>query len=225
MYATDFSTVSTHLYELLGIKLTEHLHIRKEETLKDFAVVGSLVVLYRYAEVLQRKLVVHDMTTGGHKSHLLGTELDFDMDKGRKNPMTQLHITSDLLRIQATLRSELDAFRIGFYFDYLLNTEAETLAQFKAMYGGEKTPVSMHLGVRYKWKSVEYQGRPMPDKAVTFGICGKGSKSHKNSYLWTNRIRSWNVGFLSSRVEDLALRTIATDFRALDYNPPPLAAS
>lgn len=225
MYGTDFSAASRHLNDYLGIDLKTHLHFTREETLRDFSVVGSLVVVYRYAEALGRKLVVHDMTVGGHKSHLMGTELDFDMNKVRRDPMTQLHITADLLRVRGTLRPDLEAFRIGFYFDYLLHTEAETLAQFKAMYGGGKTAVSMHLGVRYKWESGDYRGGPMSEKALTFGIWGRGSRTYKNSDLWTNRIRSWAVGFLKSDAEDLARRTIATDFRALDYNPPSLAAA
>lgn len=162
------------------------------------------------------------MTIGGHKSHLVGTELDFDLSSKRRDPMSQVNIAGDLLRIRESLRPDLDAFRVGFYFDYLSNTEAETLEDFRDLYGGGKTSVSMHLGVRYRWSSPEYQGNPLPPDAGTFVLWGKGSRSYFNSDLWTRRIRSWNVGFLKGQCDGLARRTIATDFRALDYNPPPL---
>jgi hypothetical protein len=52
---------------------------------------------------------------------------------------------------------------------------------------------------------------------------GKGNKSYMRSDWWIRRIRSWNVGRLKSAADELAQRTIATDFRALDNNPYPLA--
>lgn len=223
MLKTDFATANTHLNELLGIDLEKHVKFSNAQTLRDFSVVGTLVVVYRYAEAVGKKLVVHDMTVGGHESHLLGTELDFDVVGKRKNPMTHLQVVGDLLRMRAVLRPELEAFRIGMYFDYLSDTEADTLAEFEAKYGGGKTASSMHLGVRYKWTSDEYRGKPLPADAIAFGMWGKGSRTFGKSDLWTNRIRSWGVGFLKGRAEDLARRTIATDFRALDANPPPLA--
>jgi hypothetical protein len=204
--------------------LKKHLAFTREETLRDFSVVGSLVVVYRYAEALGRKLLVRDMTVGGHKSHLMGTELDFDMNKVRRDPMTQLHMTADLLRVRGVLRPDLEAFRIGFYFDSYEHADADTLAEFKAKYAGGKTDVSMHLGVRYKWVSTDYRGGPMKDNATAFGMWGRFDKAFGKSDTWTSRIRSWAVGFLKADAEGLARRTIATDFRALDYNPPSLVA-
>jgi hypothetical protein len=222
MKKTDFAAASTHLKELLGIDLKKHLSFTREGTLRAFSVVGSLVVVYRYAEAIGKRLVVHDMTVGGHKSHLMGTELDFDLNSLRKDPVTQVNIASDLLRVREVLRPDLEAFRVGIYFDYFSNTEADTFAKFKDLYGGGKTAVSMHLGVRYRWSSPEYQGNPMPPDAGAFILWGRGSKTYHNSDLWTRRIRSWGLGFLKAQAEDLARRTIATDFRALDNNPPPL---
>jgi hypothetical protein len=225
MFKTDFATASTHLHELLGIDLTKRLLFSNAGTLRDFSVVGSLVVVYRYAEALGKKLVVHDMTVGGHESHLLGTELDFDVVGKRKDPMTHLRVVGDLLRLRAVLRPDLEAFRVGLYFDVLSNTEADTLAKFEEKYGGGKTASSMHLGVRYKWASDEYRGKPLPGDAIAFGMWGRGKRTFGYSDLWVNRIRSWDVGFLKGQAEGLARRTIATDFRALDANPPPLAAT
>ena len=222
MMKTDFATASTHLNELLGIDLKKHLHFTKEDTLRDYSVLGSLVVVYRYAEALGKKLIVRDMTVGGHESHLIGTELDFDLNSRHKDPVIQVNIAGDLLRISDSLRADLDAFRIGIYFDKFSNTEAETFKQFQDLYGDGKTAASMHLGVRYRWSSPEYQGGPMPPDFGKFSMWGKGSVSFGNSDLWKRRIRSWDVGFLKGKVNDLANRTIATDYRALDNNPPPL---
>lgn len=224
MKETDFATASTHLNQVLGIDLDKHLNFTRASTLKAFSVIGSLVVVYRYAEALGKTLVVHDMTVGGHQSHLLGTELDFDLSSPRKDPITQVNIASDLLRIREELRTELDAFRVGIYFDFFSNTEAETFADFQQLYGDAKTAVSMHLGVRYRWSSPEYQGNPMTSATGAFVVWGKGSKGYGNSDLWARRIRSWKIGFLKEQSEPLARNTIATDFRALDNNPPRLQA-
>ena len=171
---------------------------------------------------LAKKLVVRDMTVGGHKSHLMGTELDFDLYSPSNDPVLQVNIAGDLLRISDSLRADLEAFRIGIYFDYFFNTEAVSFKQYKELYGDGKTAASMHLGVRYRWSSPEYQGGPMPPDAGKFLMWGIGRKSFNNSDLWKRRIRSWDVGFLKGKVNDLANRTIVRDFRALDYNPPPL---
>lgn len=220
MTTTNFAAASAHLHELLGIDLKKHLRFTRESTLKSFSVLGSLVVVYRYAEAIGKRLVVHDMTAGGHKSHLVGTELDFDLSSNRKDPIVQLNFAADLLRIRDALRPDLDAYRVGIYFDHFSNTDAETLAQFKDQYGGGRTAVSMHLGVRYRWSSPEYQGNPLPADAGTFVLWGKGSRTYGHSDLWIRRIRSWNVGYLKGQCDPLARQTIATDFRALDYNPP-----
>src|SRR5512147_1009435 len=113
MKPTDFDTAATHLKDVLGIDLAKHLRFGRPQTLRDFAVLGSLVVIYRYAEALGKPLVVHDMTAGGHESHHLGTELDFDLNTPRRKPLQQLHVIADLLRLREALRAELDAFRLG----------------------------------------------------------------------------------------------------------------
>ena len=220
MKETTFDEASKHLNDYLGIELTKHLRFSRRGTLTNYSVVGSLVVVYRYAEALGEKLVVHDMTTGGHKSHQLGTELDFDLSSKRRDPIKQVHIISDLLRIRKVLRPELNAFRLGLYFDYFSNTEADTFQKYKDTYGGGETASSMHIGVRYKWTCEEYRGNPFPAQAGEFSFWGKGSKGYKKSGLWARRILSWPVGNLKGKCEDLAKKVIATDFRALDNNPP-----
>jgi hypothetical protein len=225
MKATNFDAASQHLNDYLGIDLTKHLRFSRPGTLRDYSVIGSLVVVYRYAEALERKLVVHDMTTGGHKSHLLGTELDFDLSNRRRDPMEQLHVIGDMLRIRKALGSEIDAFRLGLYVDYFSNTEADSYAKYQEMYGDTKTAASMHIGVRYKWTVDDYQGRPFSKNAGPFAFWGKGSKGFKKGALWAQRIRSWPVGFVKSACDDLATDVIATDFRALDANPPNAVAA
>jgi hypothetical protein len=223
MLPTNFEACGRHLNDYLGIELTRHLRFTNAGTLTDFSVVGSLIVVYRYAEALRRRLVVHDMSTGGHKSHLLGTELDFDMDGRRRNPIEQVHVISDMLRIRRALRPFLNAFRLGLYVDYFSNTDASSWEKYQKMYRGKSASSSMHIGVRYKWTQKVYQGHPLPSSAGAFTLWGRGSTGYGNSGLWTQRIRSWPIGFLGGQCEALALRTIATDFCALDYNLPPLA--
>lgn len=225
MKATNFDAASQHLNDYLGIDLTEHLRFSRPGTLRDYSVVGSLVVVYRYAEALERKLVVHDMTTGGHKSHLLGTELDFDLSNRRRDPLEQLHVIGDMFRIRKALGSELDAFRLGLYVDYFSNTGANSLAKYQQMYGDTKTAASMHIGVRYKWTADDYKGRPFSKKAGPFAFWGRGSEGFGNGGLWARRVRSWSVGFLKTGCDELATKTLATDFRALDNNPPSAAAA
>ena len=80
MMKANYEEVRWHLGYVLGIHLDQHLRIRRPGTLKHYSVIAALIVAYRYAEALGQKLVIHDMTTGGHKSHQVGTELDFDLD-------------------------------------------------------------------------------------------------------------------------------------------------
>jgi hypothetical protein len=54
-------------------------------------------------------------------------------------------------------------------------------------------------------------------------LWGRGKKGFGKSDLWIRRIRSWDVGLLKDQALSLARTVIARDFRALDYNPPPLA--
>jgi hypothetical protein len=223
MKATDFTTAASHLNDLLGIDLTKRLVFARPNTLQDFAVVGTLVVIFRYAEALGKTFVIHDMTTGGHQSHYLGTELDFDLNSPRYRPVAQLNVVADLLRIWEGLKPELDAFRIGFYFDNLTHTDAETLEQFTDKYGDGRTASSLHLGVRYRWTCPEYRGLPIPATGSPFVLWGRGKKAFGKSDLWIRRIRSWDVGLLKDQAFSLGRTVIARDFRALDYNPPPLS--
>src|SRR5262245_52505383 len=122
MQATTFEAAATHLNDYLGIDLTKHLAFTKRDSLRNCAVLGSLVVVYRYAEALGKRLLVRHMTIGGHLSHLLGTELDFDLNSPQRSPIHQLDVIADMIRLRDTLRPQLEAFRLGFYFDKLSNT-------------------------------------------------------------------------------------------------------
>jgi hypothetical protein len=220
---TTFDKANKHLNDYLDMDLTKHLAFTNPGTLRDFAVVGPLVVVYRYAEELGKRLQVRHMTVGGHQSHHVATELDFDLASKRKDPIVQLNIASDLLRIRESLRRDLNAFRIGFYFDYFWNLAADSLEKFKVTYGGKKN-LSMHLGLRYKWSTeaakTAYQGGPVSSAYGSFAFWGKGSKGFSRSHFWARRIRSWDVGFLKGRSEVLATRTISADFKALEKNLP-----
>ena len=218
MQEGNFDQVNEHFGAVLGIDLEKHIHFKRKSTLKHYSLTGALLVLYRYAEELGQKIVVHDMTTGGHKSHQLGTELDFDFDAKRKNADKQVNIVSDLLRIRDVLRSDLNAFRIGFYFDHLNNTSAKTYSDFKDMY--KKVDYSMHLGVRFNWTSPEYKGNKASSNYDKFSLWGKGSRHYGKKNLWIKRIRSWNIGHIKARADSVAANKILPDFQALDMTTP-----
>ena len=219
MMKANYEEVRWHLGYVLGIHLDQHLRIRRPGTLKHYSVIAALIVAYRYAEALGQKLVIHDMTTGGHKSHQVGTELDFDLDANPHKAVPQINMTSDLLCIREMLKPHLNAFRIGVYFDHLDNTDAKTYEEFKAMYG--KVKYSMHLGVRYRWNSEEYKGGPTSSNYDKFSLWGKGSRHYGKKNLWAQRIRSWNIGLIDGQSNKVA-QTILRDFITLDRYPPPL---
>ena len=225
MKATDIDEACNYVRGVLGVDLKKHLKFGQPQTFNNFSVLGSVIVLYRYAEAIGQPIILHDMTTGGHQSHHLGTELDFDLKSKRKDAVKQAHITADLLRIRQAIRSKLNAFRIGFYFDYFKSEAAkgaESFEKFKEEYGSKRVAYSMHLGARYQWSSQEFVGNPIPSDAAVFGIWGRGSKGYKQSGVWTRRFLKWNIGFLKSGCQKLATETLLKDFRTLDDNPPPL---
>lgn len=219
MMKTTYAAASVHLDTVLGIDLERHLEIRRPSTLKYYAVLGALLVIYRYAEALGQRLIIHDMTDGGtHVSHALGTEIDFDHALTPRNAVQQINMASDLLAIREVLRPYLTAFRIGVYFDRFDNVDAKTFEEFKEKYGKSR-PISMHHGLRYPWRSADYRGAPKPMKYDAFSIWGKGTRHYGKKELWAGRIRSWNIGYLRTRAS-LVANTLLADFLALDRNPP-----
>lgn len=222
MLKANYDAVNAHLNFVLGIDLEKHLELRRKRTLKHYSVTAALLVAYRYAETMGQRLVVHDMTTGGHKSHQVGTELDFDLASDRYDAVKQINIASDLLCIREVLKPRLNAFRIGIYFDHLDNTDAKTYQDFKAMYGKKRLRNSMHLGVRYQWHCKEYKGGPTSSNYDEFSLWGKGSRHYGKKGLWSKRILSWNIGHLRSGADFSIARTLLKDFQTLDRYPPTL---
>lgn len=222
MLQTTYEEARAHLEIVLGIDLQHQLDFRHPKQLRRYALLGALIVAYRYAEALGKRLTVFDMSTGGHKSHLVGTELDFDYGPDPHDAVNQANVISDLLRVRALMESETDAFRLGIYFDKFDNpdalTGAKTFDDYKSKYG-KKQNTSMHLGVRYKFESQDYKGGPTSSDYGPFAFWGVGSKGFGRSGLWATRIRSWDIGFIKDRADLVALAALR-DLAVLDKNPP-----
>ncbi len=62
-------------------------------------------------------LTVRDAYTGGHRSHLKGCELDYDLigNENTWNPIIHINLTRDMLIIGESLNDELAIFRVGCY--------------------------------------------------------------------------------------------------------------
>jgi hypothetical protein len=222
MKATTFDGAIAHVENVLGVTLTDHVEFSSPGTFKNYSVLGSVLTVYRYAEAIGQRLVIHHLTAHGHKSHLLGTELDFDIDGRRKDPLQQVHVISDMLRIRNAMQDRLNAFRLGFYFDFLNSPDAEaakSLQKFESTYKDVKTASSMHIGVRYRWKSEEYRGNPLGSNSLVFGVWGRGSRTFLRSDRWTRRLLDWPVGFLRAGCTRLAKDVLLDDFRQLDRYP------
>jgi hypothetical protein len=218
---TTFEEARAHLEIVLRIDLQRHLDFRHPGQLEYYALLGALIVAYRYAEALGQHVVIFDMNTGGHKSHLVGTELDFDYQPEPHDPVNQVNVISDLLRVREAMRPEMNAFRLGFYFDRFDDTEAlevRTFADFQRTYGSGRHS-SMHLGVRYKFQSQDYHGAKTSSLYGEFAFWGQGSEGFGKSGLWARRIRSWDIGFIRERA-DLVAAAALEDLAALDQSPP-----
>src|SRR5262249_52231329 len=111
MLETTYEAARAHLQIVLGIDLEHHLEFSQPKQLRRYALLGCLIVAYRYAEALGQRIIIFDMNTGGHKSHLVGTELDFDYAPDPHDPVNQVNVISDLLRVRELMESEVDAFR------------------------------------------------------------------------------------------------------------------
>lgn len=224
--------IEEYLNETAGIDLNAELDFSRHGTMRTFALVCPLVVLYRYAALLDFKIKVKDMFAGGHQSHCIGSELDFDHSTDKLNVEKQVKMTNDLLRLRQKLKPELDAFRLGFYFDKFNNIEKDGKArqetidyeQFIKTYKG-KMKYSMHLGVIYDWKYPnavsKYATIGKPE--AKFSFWGRGSKSYHKQTFWEKRfIKGFKKGngpkgFLTDNQISSVSEQILSDFRWLDF--------
>jgi hypothetical protein len=219
MQTANLAAIEVHLSQVLNMTLTNRLEFRRPKGANSYAIIAPLLVLYRYAEALPQKIVVHDVSVGGHKSHMTGTELDFTYAENGHNAMRQAEVVSDLLRIKQTLGPQVTAYRIGFYFDRFENLEADTLEAFRNLYGNLHL-VSNHLGIRYPWTSEDYKGGPIPRDYGLMSFWGRGSKTFGQGDRWARRILSWNLGLLATGRAELIARQVLNDISILDRNPP-----
>jgi len=235
MMPATFADARAHLQIVLGIDLENHLQIRNPDQFKFYALLGTLIVIYRYAEALGRHIVIQDMTTGRpHKSHKHGMDLDFDYQPEWYNPVNQVNICSDMLRVGRAMSDRLDAFRLGFYFTHFGNQTVidtvRTFDDFQRTFGrspGEfrrlrgRRLSSMHLGIRYKFESADYKGDHKTNRGfwgLDEGDTGETSFSH----TWSRRIRGWPVGFIGENRANLVAAVALRDLDELDRNPPTL---
>lgn len=222
MLQANFESVDEHLQTVLHIELTSRLRLRRPGTIRTYATIGALVVLYRYAEALHQTLVVHDVASmHGHVSHQLGTELDFTHSERGHSARRQAEVVSDLLRIRSAVRPSLTAFRIGFYFarfDDQDALDATTFEEFLNLYGTNRL-LSNHLGIRYPWTSDDYRGEPAPRNYGAMSFWGRGSRTFGQGRRWERRILSWDIGLLNGD-HALVAQRVLDDFATLDRNPP-----
>jgi hypothetical protein len=184
--------VEDHLAAVLGINLNDHLDFSKSTTLKTFALVPPLLVLYHYAKAVNFKLQVRDMMASGHKSHCMGSELDFwrsPSSKGKK-VAEQAPIIVDLLKLRDKMKPSLNSFRLGFYFDrFDTTTHAKDYATFLKAYKSKKlSPI--HLGVTYRWNHVAAVAKyaTVSQPAAKFGFWGRGSENFGKQRFWEKKL-------------------------------------
>jgi hypothetical protein len=219
MQDANFAAIDEHLRKVLNITLKNHLQFRRKRGVSSYAIIAPIIILYRYAEALPHRLTIHDVSVRGHRSHMLGTELDFTYSQRGHNGMRQAEIVSDLLRMRESMEQQVTAFRIGYYFDRFENMEAKTLKAFRDRYG-DKRLKSNHLGIRYPWISTDYRGAPAPSTYGHMAFWGQGSRTFGKDRHWARRILSWDLGLLQTgRAAQIAQRALK-DFRKLDRNPP-----
>lgn len=220
MQNSNFDAVDEHLRRVLNVTLTDHLEFRRPRGVSSYATIAPIIVLYRYAEELLQNIIIHDVSVGGHKSHLLGTELDFTYSERGHNAIRQAEVVSDLLRIREIMRPHVTAFRIGFYFDRFDNLEADTLDAFNDLYGNTRL-VSNHIGIRYPWTNDDYRGAEPSSNYGHMSFWGRGSRTFGQGGRWERRILSWNMSLLPERGRiSLITERLLNDFKKLDRNPP-----
>lgn len=215
----NFDAVDVHLRKVLNITLTDRLEFWQPKGVNNYAIIAPLILLYRYAEALPKKIIIHDASVGGHKSHTALTELDFTYAKDGFNAMRQADVISDLLNIRKIMKPQLTAYRLGFYFDNFTNHQADTLDRFRELYGSKKLS-SNHLGIRYPWTSSDYEGNTPSKKYGYFAFWGQGLEGFGEGERWAKRILSWNLGLLPAGRAQLIAQRVMDDFKMLDRNPP-----
>ena len=216
---TNKQKLREHVKTVCGIDLETRLTISRPNTMKDFALVGPLVVLYHYAGYFEEKIHIQDMVASGHKSHLLGSELDFDSEGNEKDldPIIHIKMAADLLQLKDKMQDRLDSFRLGVYFDRFDTAKAKTFEEFEKTYAKQKSAATMHLGVRYKWTHKDYKAGPV---LMKFGWWGKGSEHFGKGGLWEKRVKSWNIGYLDSAALDAIAADVLKHFALLNASPP-----
>ena len=227
---TTFITFKKHLNSVCGIDLETHLEFLKKHTITNYSLATSILVLYRYAEKLGKKIQVRDAIAGGHKSHAaLLTETDFDLLENAVNwkPKIQIELAGDLLVISDKAKKDLSAFRLGFYFDKFKEAKKEvgekntagqkdyTKAKFLEVYGEEKAGASMHIGARYDFKKNEYLGKKIK-KGVVFGLWGSGGTRDGTGDFWAEKIKEWKCSYLDDAKRDAVVKAFLADCKKLD---------
>lgn len=226
--------IEDYLEEVAGIDLNSQLDFSRHSTLRTFALAGPLIVLYRYAEQLPFRITVKDMFAGGHQSHCIGSELDFDHSTDKLKVDKQVNMIHDLLLIRQKLRSELVAFRLGFYFDRFdhvkdksgkVRLETKDYAAFIKTYKKGHIKYSLHLGVMYRWKypSAVSKYATIGQPKAKFSFWGRGTKSFNKQTFWEQRFMKGFAqgegpkGFLSENQINRVSEQVLNDFQWLDF--------
>ena len=218
--------VIDHLSERATISLNDQLNFTNLASLKSYALVPPLVVLYHYAKAINIKLEVRDMLAGGHKSHDMGSELDFRPAEGSRIK-AQLPVVADLLRLSEKLKSSLNSYRLGFYFARFDDATAIAAAkkgytQFVETYTGNLD--LLHLGVTYPWNHARAAALYAPISTTTapFAFWGRDSEGFGKKRFWERKITkdfkssSQRVGHLSDAKLNVLKQSVLETLRILD---------
>ncbi len=188
--------ILTHVNDILNIDLKMQLNFNKMRTLSAYSLIPPLLVLYRYAEAVNKTIEIRDMMASGHKSHLMGSELDFHFPGKRTNCVSHIRIAGDLLTLKDKLMPSLDSFRVGAYFEHFDKANLTTFEAFEKKYKRKKAAASMHLGTRFKWYIAEkYDSKKL--SGLRFGIWGRGGRTYGKQRKIEKVIKSWKKGHLT----------------------------
>ncbi len=138
-YRVRFDTLR-QIFLLACVNIDHHIKFkfdRSNSVKYHTGLVTPILILHCYAEKLYEKrpsiheviqnqsqdnssgkiLTVRDTYTGGHRSHLKGCELDYDLigNESRWDPIKHIKLTKDILVIGEILSEELAIFRVGCY--------------------------------------------------------------------------------------------------------------
>ncbi len=183
--------IENYLKDTLSINLNDHLEFSKSATLKTFALVPPLLVLYHYAKAVGFKLEVRDMMASGHLSHCMGSEMDFRRSPATKGKKVehQAPIVADLLKLRSKIKSKVDSFRLGFYFDYFKTTKHATdYSSFLKAYKGESLS-AIHFGFTYRWSYALAVAKyaPISSSPAPFAFWGQGTKGYFKTRFWEKK--------------------------------------